>query len=100
MQRIIIVISLGLVILAAWIGQTPAAPAATDLPLYVDALVSPWAHEALWKQAPTSTLDFSSIEQVHSGSYAMRVSFTGWGGFSLAHNAGVYPAPGYTALHF
>ncbi|MFZ1267848.1 MAG: hypothetical protein WAU95_15400, partial [Anaerolineae bacterium] len=96
MLRLIILLLIGFAV----IGLAAAAPAATDLPLYTDAQVSPWAHEALWKQAPTSTLDFSSIEQVHSGSYAMRVSFTGWGGFSLAHNAGVYPAPGYTALHF
>ena len=100
MWRMMLVISLGVIALAGLVAQTPAAPAATDLLLYVDALTPPWAHEALWKQAPLSTLDFASTEQVHSGSRAIRVNFTGWGGFSLAHNAGAYASAGYTALRF
>lgn len=97
MSRIIVVIGLAALFV---LGLAPQAPSATDLPLYIDALVAPWAHEALWKQAPLSTLDFASTEQAHSGSRAIRVDFTGWGGFSLAHNAGVYAAAGYTSLRF
>ncbi len=98
MSRIILLV--GLLCLLVTLQASPPAPDATDLWLYIDGIVAPWAHEALWKQASLSSIDFTSSEQAHSGAHSTRIALTGWGGFSLAHNASVYAAADYQALRF
>ena len=60
-------------------GATPT-PAASDIPIYQDALASPWIN-ASW----SATIDFNNSSPVYSGTRSIKVAETGWGALSV-HN--------------
>jgi len=68
-----------LLALTAALGLRDIAHAQTDLPVYDDALWSPWEN---WSWA---TVDFSSTAVVHSGSTAIAVTASPWSALSLRH---------------
>ena len=58
-------------------GATPT-PSAADIPVYQDALASPWIN-ASW----SATIDFANASPVFSGTRSIKIAETGWGALSL-----------------
>ena len=92
-------LGLGLSLLIAAIGLTPARPpaaaAATDLAIYGDALASGW-QDWSWN----TTRDFGISAPVQSGGASVAVTYTaGWAGLYL-HAPAPVAAAGYDRLRF
>ena len=75
-------------------SATPDLPQKPTIPIYTDILASDWSNWSWGAQ-----LDLAATSPVKVGSQAVRVTFQGWGGFSLRKGASLSTA-GYAALAF
>ena len=94
----LLIVSLMLLILLTGAIQSviiPSAQAATDLPIYTDALTGGWAD---WSWS--TTRNFNAAAPVHSGTASIAVTYTdAWAGFYL-HATSPIATSGYTSLRF
>jgi hypothetical protein len=79
-------------ILRLWYGASPRPAAAQlpgldythSMPVYTEALATGWDN---WSWPAEGVFDFASMEQVYSGTYAIKAVNPSWGAVALHHNA-------------
>lgn len=79
----------------ASLGFLRSAGAATDLPLYTDALASGWQD---WSWSNTS--NYANTSPVHGGTNSIAVTLGGWGGLQLGYSGSLLDVSTYNTLRF